>query len=84
MRRKRPTTTLALPGDRDIVLAVLVREAVARDDALTPVEFIARAAGRKCAELSLRHAQWGIPWCRPGRPCEWCTWVQQLPYSKDN
>lgn len=72
------TTTLALPGDEEYVLDLMIREAQRRDEYFTTAERIAYMAGRQCAELKVRYRRWGGTWqCNPRRVCEWCAWARQ-------
>jgi hypothetical protein len=76
---KRPTKTLALPGDEVTVLDLLIREAQRRDEYLTTAERIAYVSGRQCAELKRKWARHGGTWrCNRRRRCEWCTWLDLL------
>ncbi len=78
---RRTTKTLALPGDEDDVLDLMIREALRRDQCFTTAERVAYMAGRQCAELALRYRRWGGTWkCSLRQPCAWCGWAT----TKDN
>lgn len=70
----RRTTTLALPGDADTVLAEGVARAIHRDGRLTGWEVRARDCGYTCAFYAARHAGYGYigRWCSPKWLCVYC------------
>lgn len=68
--------SLALPGDEQIVLALLIREAMHRDDRPTRAERLACYYARECVES---RGHWGDNWrCSHYLPCHLCQWVSTL------
>lgn len=70
----RRTTTLALPGDEDDVLDFLIRDALHREQRLSPSERMAYQVGQECAKLNIRYRYHGGAWqCDRRRVCAWCA-----------
>ena len=67
---RRPTTTLALPGDADAVLAWEIARAIHRDGRLTARENYAKASGSACAYVRDKFANW--PCHSSLDPCTYC------------